>query len=202
MEHAGRQHLEDFNLVGALQIHGKNLALVGLLALLLGGPSCASPEPKSPAPEQLPSFSAEDATLFDDSFSAAVFSTDARPDIDHKLYLRSRQAESVLPASIATVTEDRGSDGEHVYTLELRPTGPPLAGAVVTERVALTVSPASPSYGVLRNLGASLIGAPVILFFRRYKDDGLVSVHWRAEPDREEVRQAVERARFVSEYRQ
>jgi hypothetical protein len=201
MEHAGLARAEGFNLVGALQIHGKSLALVGMIALLLAAVSCASPQPKSPPGEQLPPFTAEEATLFDDAFAPAVFSSDASPDIDHKLYLRARQAESVVPATVATVTEDRGSDGEHVFTLELRPTGPPLAGVAWTERVALIVAPASPSYGVLRNLGPSLIGTPVILFFRRYKDDGRVSVHWRAEPDREDVRQAVERARFISEMR-
>jgi hypothetical protein len=186
--------------MAALQIHGKKRPPAGLLAVVLAVAACATPEPKSPPPERLPAFTAEDATLFDDAFAPAVFSSDTAPDIDHKLYLRARQAESVVPARVATVTEDRGSDGEHVYTLELRPTGPPLAGVVWRDRVALTVAPASPSYAVLRSLGSSLIGMPVILFFRRYKNDGRQSVHWRAEPDREEVRQAVERARFISEF--
>jgi hypothetical protein len=86
-----------------------------------------------------------------------------------------------------------------VYTLGLRPGGPPLAGAPWTETVVVQVEPQNPSYPVLQGLGTQLVGTPVILFFRRYKGDGQVVVHWRAEPERPDVRQAVERARLLGE---
>jgi hypothetical protein len=186
--------------VEALHSHGSRWITIGILVLLA---SCGpAHEPKAARGEQLPAFTAEEATLFDDSFSPAVFSAEIAAELDDKLYLRVKRAEAVIPAAVATVTEDRGSDGEHVYTLGLRPTGPPLAGAAWNEPVIVSVAAANPSYPVLQGLGASLVGTPVILFFRRYKGDGQVAVHWRAEPAREDVRQAVERARLLGELSQ
>jgi hypothetical protein len=185
----------------ALHSHGSRWAAVALVAAALAGCGPAR-EPKAARGEQLPEFTAEEASLFDDSFSPAVFSSEIAAELDDKLYLRVRRAETVVPAAIATVTEDRGSDGEHVFTLGLRPSGPPLAGAAWSEPVVVSVPPRSPSYPVLQGLGAQLVGTPVILFFRRYKGDGQVEVHWRAEPAREDVRQAVERARLLGELSQ
>lgn len=184
----------------ALQGHGSRWAALALVATL--GSCGPAREPKAARGEQLPEFTAEEATLFDDSFSPAVFSAEIAAELDDKLYLRVRRAEAVIPATVATLTEDRGSDGEHVYTLGLRPSGPPLAGTAWTEPVVVSVPPRSPSYPVLQGLGSQLVGTPVILFFRRYKGDGQVEVHWRAEPARQDVRQAVERARLLGELSQ
>lgn len=184
----------------ALQIHGKLWSFVTAAALALGAAGCGPSRDAKAAPaESLPAFTPEEAGLFDDAFSPAVFSPDLEPEVDEKMHLRARRAESVLPARVATVTEDRGSDGEHVFTLGLRPMGPPLMGAPWSETIAVGVGPASPSYPILRSLGAGLVGTPVILFFRRYKGEGRVEVHWRAEADRDAVRKAIERARLLGE---
>jgi hypothetical protein len=179
-----------------LQIYGKRQALAALLSVVLATSACGhSQDPKAARGEQLPPFTAEEAALFDDSFTAAVFSSEIGFDADDKLALRVRRSEAVIPAVVATVTEDRGSNGEHVFTIALRPTGPALSGPDWREMVIVEVGSVSPSYAVLQTLGRSLVGTAVVLFFRRYKDQGQVVVHWRAEPARDAVRQAVENAR-------
>lgn len=199
----GREPAPDFSQVERLHIHGKfwaplmvSLALTAPLATAGCGPAR---DTKAARGEQLPEFTPEEAALFDDAFSAGVFSSEIAFDADDKLYLRTRRAEAVIPAVIATVTEDQGSDGQHVFTVALRPVGPAFAGQSWRDMVVVEVGTASPSYAVLQTMGRSLVGTPVVLFFRRYKEDRNVVVHWRAEPAREEVRQAVERARTSGE---
>lgn len=183
-----------------MHIHGKGLAWAAIFCAALGSAACAgSQEPKAARGEQLPVFTPEEASLFDDAFSPAVLSSEIQFEADDKLYLRVRRAEAVIPAVVATVTEDRGSNGEHVFSVSLRPTGPPFAGQEWREMVIVEVGPVSPSYSLLQTVGRSLVGTPVILFFRRYKDDGQTVVHWRAEPARDDARQAIERARALGQ---
>ncbi len=168
--------------------------------VLISSTACGSPPESKAAPsEQFPEFSPEEASLFDDAFAPGVFSSEIAFEPDDALYLRVRRAEAVIPAVISTVTEDRGSNGQQVFTVALRPTGPAYAGEDWHEMVIVEVGPASPSHAVLQTLGRSLVGTPVVLFFRRYKADRQIIVHWRAEPAREEVRRAVEQARTVGE---
>ena len=200
MEHAGAGPPAISSRVKRLQTPGK-LWLLTLALLALPSSGCGpSREAKAAAAETFPEFTPEEATLFDDAFSPAVFSADIAAEVDEMTHLRARRSEAVFPAQVATVTEDRGSDGEHVFSLTLRPIGPALMGEDWREQISVGVGPASPSYPVLTSMGRGLVGTRVILFFRRYKGDGRVDVHWRAEPDREEVRKAVERARLLGEF--
>jgi hypothetical protein len=148
----------------------------------------------APAAEGLPEYTAEEAIIFDDSFSVAVFGAPVklRPGDDPKLSERVESADAVVLSKIATVTSDR-SRGPRNYQLVLRPVAPAVRGDTPEEPVTVSVTSTSPSYHFVASPDAVLVGRVVVLFFRRYNEEGIVKVHWHAEPATQEVREAIER---------
>lgn len=168
-----------------------------LLGLLAGEPACA-PAAVGPAPA-LPVFSPADAALFDDTFSVDIFESAAvePEESPEKLIERVVLADSVFPARISTITRDVVGNTRS-YGLTLKPTGPALAGAAVTEPLMIAVTADSPSFVRVRGAETTLVGKTLILFFRRYDlGDGTEIVHWRAESDSEAVRAAISQATAV-----
>jgi hypothetical protein len=172
------------------------LAAAAGLSLLAAtcGPSAAPVA--APIAEGLPSYSAEEAVLFDDTIDLTVFgrAQTIRPSEDPKLPERVKQAEVVVLAKIATVTSDRGQGGSPFYQLAFKPVAPALTGTTPTEPVMVTVAPTSPSYQFVVLTDAGLIGRVVVLMFKRYKESGSTVVHWHVESDTQEVRAAIESA--------
>jgi hypothetical protein len=170
--------------------------VVAAFALWAGscGPSAAPVA--APVTEGLPSYSPEEAVLFDDTIDLTVFGRAAtiRPSEDPKLPERVKHAESVLLAKIATVTSDRGMGGSPFYQLAFKPLAPALSGTTPAEPVVVTVAPNSPSYQFVVLTDAGLIGRVVVLMFKRYKESGSTVVHWHVESDTKEVRAAIENA--------
>ncbi len=172
-----------------------------LCALAACGPAGAG-SAAAPSAAALPAYSAAEAALFDDTFSPDFFGLErpVAPDRDTRLRARVQVADTVFPARVATVTRDSSGDRAG-FSLELQPTGPALRGRDVTQRVVLSVGPTSPSFAWIESVGTDLVGTRLILLAKRYNDGGVVSLHWHGEPDSPPVRQAIDRARLLSEVR-
>lgn len=163
--------------------------------------ACGPPDqPKiAPAAQQLPPYSAQAETLFDDSiapdvFGASVDGVDAAND--PALQSRTQESESVLPVRVSTVTSD--SEGANpTYTLMLQPVGPALAGKPWTRPIGVEIGPENPSYVFVHSADSTLVGKEFILFFRHFDQQGRITLHWRAEADTSALRAAVQRARLV-----
>jgi hypothetical protein len=139
---------------------------------------------------QYPSYTPEEASVFDDSISAAVLSGGAWAP-DEKFNDRVRRADSVTPARILTVTEQPRVAGAPIFIVELQQFGQTLAGRGDRERVRLELAPDNPAYRLFRWQKRGLLGRDVVLFYRKYLHDGLVTVHFRAEPHTPAVHYAV-----------
>jgi hypothetical protein len=164
------------------------------LAAFACGPSAAPVA--APVTEGLPTYSPEEAILFDDTIDLTVFGRAAaiRPAEDPKLPERVKQAESVVLAKIATVTSDRSQATSPFYQVAFKPVAPAFSGPTPTEPVVVTVAPNSPSYQFVVLTDAGLIGRVVVLMFKRYKESGSTVVHWHVESDTKDVRAAIESA--------
>jgi hypothetical protein len=161
------------------------------------GPSAAPVA--APVSEGLPSYTAEEAALFDDTIDLTVFGRvpSIRPAEDPKLPERVLHADSVVLVKIATVTSDRGQATSPFFQLAFKPLAPAFTGSTPTEAVAVTVAPNSPSYQFVVLTDAGLIGRVVVLMFKRYKESGSTVLHWHIESDTKEVREAIERAKLA-----
>lgn len=171
------------------------------LGILVGlSPGCGpSAVPVAvPLAEGLPSYTAEEAALFDDSVDMTVFgrAPSIRPDEDPKLSERVKNADSVLIVKIATVTSDRGQAMSPTYQVAFRPLAPALSGETPTDLVTVNVTPNSPAYQFVLLTDAGLIGRVVVLAFKRYKEAGGSVLHWHVVPDTQEVRTAIEQAKL------
>jgi hypothetical protein len=168
---------------------------VGACDATLGGHNASEPL------AGLPEFTATEASLFDDTISVTVFGAElgevAHAD-GNKLAERTRRADAVVPVTVSTVSADvAGQDAR--YEIVVTPWAAPLAGSAEQEPMVLYVSPHSPSFPFLGSAGSTLVGTRLILFFRRYAEEGKLSVHWRLEPDNNEVRKAIEEALLLAE---
>ena len=150
---------------------------------------------------ELPRYTPAQAVLFDDQFHEAVF-RQVYWTPDHKLGDRVRLADAVVVARITTASEIPSSEGGPDIVVELRPWGTPLAGAAPEGPVLLTLSPDSPSHRLFRWQKPRLLGRDVVLLIRRYEQNGEVRVHFRAEPNLQDVhlaiRQAIQQAAYTS----
>lgn len=168
-------------------------ASVSIVALTLGACSGSS-RPASSAAD-LPSYGPNEAVLFDDTFSAAVFDTTIAPAPDWRAKMNNRTAaaDAVVRARISTVSSQQ-SEAMSSLELEFTPAGAALAGRTETASIMVELPSRSPSFAVVGVDSSALIGKTVILFYRRYNQDGTATVHWRAEPDTQTVTAAVHQA--------
>jgi hypothetical protein len=149
----------------------------------------------APVAEKYPDYTPEEAALFDDTFSPGVFGApvEVPPGDDPKLVERTRLADAVVRVKVATVTRDRGPQGNLSYQLALRALEEAWRGETPGEPVQAPVNPGSPAYSFVASADAVLVGRVVVLFFRRYKEGGSAAIHWHAEADTPEVRAAIEK---------
>ncbi len=178
--------------------------LLALSLSLAGSAGCTPNRPVvAPEAEGLPNFGPAEASVFDDAFSPEVFGMSldgARPERDPKLAVRTQEADSVVRAKVSTVTGD-ASAASPSYQLTLVPQGDPLSGKAVSEPVEITVPAQSSSFAYVRATDASLVSKTVVLFFRRFNDNGEARTHWHAEADTAEIKKAVDHAKALEEVR-
>jgi hypothetical protein len=169
-----------------------------VLPLLVGSCAAGSAPARDPAESgQLPEFTAAEASLFDDTIALSVFGaelTEVKDAENAKLSERTVRADAVVPVKVSTVTSESVGDTER-YQLVVTPWAPSLAGAAQADPITLEVSWGSPSFQFVKSADITLVGTRLILFFKRYDQDGRASVHWRLEADSNEVRKVVEEAR-------
>lgn len=187
-------------LTGMLRPHPSSFLRVIVLGALLTLGCSAGPARPTAVASNLPAYTAEEAALFDDSFSPELLGMryGEERQSPEKLEARTRRADTVSPVKVATV--NRESVGEqHRYHLILKPRGPALAGVNLDQEVDVFVGPTNPAFAFLRSVEAKLVGKDMVVFLRRYQEEGDVIVHFRGEPDNEKVRAAVKRAATLGE---
>jgi hypothetical protein len=168
-------------------------SLILPILLPLATPSCGQAvRPAEVQVVELPSFTPSEAALFDDQFHDAALG-DAPWAADYKLRERVRLADSVVIARVTTATERPSTTGQPTYVVELAPYGQPLAGEP-SGPVRLTLAPSSPSHRLFRWQRQRVLGKYVVLFFRRYSQNGEEAIHFRAEPNIQPVHLAVQQA--------
>jgi hypothetical protein len=174
--------------------HSRLLAVfaIGLLGGALG---CGGRQPPAKHPDPV-LYTPEAAVLFDDVLAPAVFGFDPQgrhPASDPKLRERTRQAEFVVPTRVETVSRTGGFAHKGAYEVVLVASGPPLVGLSTDSPFVLHVASTSPSYSWVDGAGTGWVGSRLLLFARRYRDGGVIQLHFRGEPDTPEVRAAVQR---------
>ncbi len=190
------------------------ICFVALLPLGCGAANSGPATAEVPT-QDLPVYDGEQARWFDDSISPAVFGLDvdrAPPKQDKVLLERSRRADHVQRVRLRTIREER-FDGIVRYKLVVQRIGGPLAGTplqaipsedgVVDEQappdeVELTVGRASPSLSLLRSMTVEVVGARFILFVKRFQLNGEQVLHFRGEPDQDDVVEAIAAANATS----
>ena len=150
------------------------------------------------AAKTLPEYGPADAALFDDTLAPEIFETDGIGPTEpiEKLQERVVLSEGVVPMRITTVTRDT-RDGSYGYELVLVPIGPPLVGATLPGATTIVVIQESPSFPQVQSAEATLVGVSLIFFYRHYTAEDSKEIHWRAEPNTDEVRLAVSRATAI-----
>jgi hypothetical protein len=115
---------------------------------------------------------------------------DVLPTRDRKLAERTRFADFVVAARVSTLSRD-GAEKMGSYIVTLEPVSPPLAGRLPPGNIDIRVPAGSPSYSLLHANRHGWVGTRLVLFGRRYNLSGAATLHWRAEPDSPEMREAV-----------
>lgn len=164
-------------------------AAAGLLALWVGACGRSPPPPVA----EYPPYAPEEATLFDDSAAPEIFGFQLggpAPGSDPVLEERVRRADSVARVRVSTVSRE----GVAAYAISVDPSGAPLAGRPLKEPLTLTVRQSAPAFPFVSARADSLLGKVVILFVRRYNEQGEVTAHWRLEPDEHAVKVAIQAA--------
>ena len=168
------------------------LALTG--ALFAG--ACAAPPPKSPA-AGLPTFSAEDANLLDDSFSGHLFETAFVPGVagdDPHFDERVLCAEQIWLLKVATVSRLGSLGDNRRYELSFRTLGS-LLGALPATPVSLSVSGKDPAFHWLDRMGGGWVGTEVVLMVRHFGAGDRSVLHFHGEPNTPELQARIGRIR-------
>jgi hypothetical protein len=132
--------------------------------------------------------------LFDDVLAPALFGFDPEgrvPERDPKLRDRTRLADYILPARVESISHTGARNGG-AYEITLAPTGPPLAGGH-SGSVTIVVPSSGPAYAWVDGAGASFAGVRLIVFVKSYQAGEDVAIHFRGEPDTQEIRKAIAR---------
>jgi hypothetical protein len=174
--------------------------LVAAVISALGALGChSSKEPRvASVLEGLPEYTPEEASVFDDRLSAAIFGMkpDVEPGKDPNMAARVGHADWVGRARVSTVSRDTlaGKDG---YTLGVSPEGQAMAGGQPAAALELRVPRGSPSFTRLETSRDSLIGKRLIIFVRKYADRGEPTNHWHGDADDPGVVAVVERQKAL-----
>lgn len=169
------------------------------LSLAIATAACAPARPgPGPTGQALPPFTQADAQLFDDAFAPEVLGTDVASGSD-LLRQRARAADGAVPCRVTTVSRTAGEGGD--YLVEVVPVEPALKGPAASGSLGLTVVHGSPSYPLVRSLDTGLVGARLVLFYKRFSSPEAEVLHWHAEADTLRVRQTAQSAALLGEMR-
>lgn len=168
-----------------------------LLFIAACGPSRSGPA-ADPSAANLPAYAASDAALMDDRLSPEVFGAEA--DASDPVGRRAALADGIVRAKVVTVTRDSSGRDER-FVVTLAPLAPPLKGPSVSESLGLGISPTNPSFGFVKSFEGELVGRVVILFYKRYAENGEPTLRWHVEADNPRVNQAIDQARIMGELR-
>jgi methionyl aminopeptidase len=160
-----------------------------VLAAALCGAACGSKEPAFVIAE-LPEYSQQEASAFDDSFAPEVFDPEASAPKGERFEENVQQADLIVPARLTAINAKR-SEGSVRYQMIADPSGTPLKGVLGQGALEFEISPGSPSLGMLKALDTQLVGIKLILLVRRYQADGKMVMHFRAEADTVPSREAI-----------
>lgn len=165
-------------------------APLGAICLLIG---CGTPEPHISVAD-LPPYTAEEAHLYDDSIASEVVDGQAPGSEPSPPFVeRVIHADLIVPVKLVAINVERSADAVR-YQLVADPSGEPLHGFIGEGPLELAVGRASPSLALLKAMDTQLVGRDLIVIARRYQREGEIVVHFRAEPDTLEVREAVREA--------
>lgn len=169
------------------------------------GAACAppgGPEPSHPAAEAAAAYDERAARLFDDAIEPAAVGLvpfPPSPRGDPTFRERVAVAETIARVRVTTVTAD-SIDGMPTYHVTLVALGPPLAGRELTDgRLELTITSASPAFGIARTLDAQLVGRAFVGFFHRFASGVESPLFFHLAADSADVVAAVEEAQLLGE---
>jgi hypothetical protein len=151
--------------------------------------ACAAREPEI-AVSDLPPYTREEAATYDDSIAPDAFDEDASRPHGERFERIVDEADFIVPVRLVAINAKR-ADGSVRYQLIAEPAGPALKGTTPSGPLEFEVSRASPSQAMLKSLDTQLVGLKLILMARRYQLDGKMVMHFRAEADTVDAREAV-----------
>lgn len=170
----------------------RRASLVGTLCLTLAGCS-TSAEAEVPI-DELPTYTREEARLYDDSIAMEVFESEQAPTPTGALFEdRVRAADLIAPVRLVGIDAEK-SDETVRYQLVAKLTDEPLTGSVNDDPLRLAVGRGSPSQAMLEAMDTQLVGVRMLVLARRYQRDGEMVMHFRSEPDTVATRDAVRKA--------
>jgi hypothetical protein len=175
---------------GKIQLQGTRRAF-GVHALVAAGlfvtaVGCGS-KPK-PQVRSLPSYDAEQATLFGDVFRPELFGFGGghTNSADGLLRERASRADSVVVARVVTINrETRGE--ERGYSVVLEPAGTALVGSTRAGPLTFSIASNSPVFGWLEGAGTRWVGTRMLLFLREFQD----GMHFFGSSDTPEIRATI-----------
>jgi hypothetical protein len=175
---------------GKIQLQGtrRAFAVHTLVLLCLLGTSSACGSKSKPVARSLPSYDAEQATLFGDVFRPELFGFGSEQSASKDGLLRDRasSADSIVVARVVTINrETRGS--ERGYSVVLMPAGSALAGTTPAGPLTFSIVENSPVFGWLEGAGTRWVGTRMLLFLREFQD----GMHFFGSVDSQEVRAAI-----------
>lgn len=153
--------------------------------------SCGGGAKPAHAPVVLPTYTPEEAALFNDLFRPELFGYPGvtPPEADTLLDERVARSLSVVPAKVVTVTLD---SARRNYSVVVQPTEAPLAGRPLSDPVTLSVAANSPIFGWVEDAANAFVGTRLLLFVKMFLD----GPHFHGSLDTPAVREAVVRARI------
>jgi hypothetical protein len=153
---------------------------------------------------QLPKWSGHSTELFDDVIEPRAVGLElnitATPRADPTLRERTQTGDAVLRVRVETVTQSGyGRNVRHqlsFVTLEkLAGQRPPPVNFVVT------MDESNPSIGIIRSVEARLGGKTFIAFVKAFGQDGERQYHFHLAPDTKDVRDAVQDAVALGDFK-
>ena len=147
--------------------------------------------------QELPPYTEDEQRIFDDSIAPEVFglSVERTSYVDEPEFVERVQfADYITRAKLQTVTADSVKDRPQ-YRVVLTLLGEPIAGLAPRRQIELVVGRASPSLNLLRSMATDAVGRTTIVFVREYRLNEQRVLHFRSEPDSQDVLDAVREVR-------
>lgn len=173
---------------------GRRGFLKAAAGVAVGCGRAATEQPAPPPPvEDLPLYDQDALQVFDDSIAPEVFGLQverSKPAKDPLLKRRCKAADHIARVKLRTILEERFAESLR-YRIVVQPLGEPLVGGALPSELELTVGRASPSLSMLRSMSVEAVGAKFILLLKRYQLNSEPVLHFRGEPDQDNVLAAI-----------